>query len=142
MRQVTTILLGISLAIVGMLSILSADVYAVNTTAMTTIASSATNEACLGIGLANGSGGSSCGDNGGQLTNVLQTIINVFSAIVGIVAVIMIMVAGLQFITSNGNPQNVSKARMSLIYALIGIVVVVLAQVIVHFVFNQVTKAT
>jgi len=142
MRQVTTILLGISLTLAGTLSVLSANVYALNTITTTTIADSATNEACLGIGLANGNGGSSCGDNGGQLTNVLHTIINVFSAIVGIVAVIMIIVAGLQFITSNGNPQNISKARMSLIYALIGIVIVVLAQVIVHFVFSQAMKAT
>lgn len=101
--------------------------------------SAAANEACQGVNLLSSGG---CGDNGQQLSNVLHTIINIFSAVVGIVAVIMIIVAGLQFITSNGNPQNVSKARTSLIYALIGIVVVVLAQTIVHFVFDQVTKAT
>jgi cytochrome bd-type quinol oxidase subunit 2 len=107
------------------------------TSAMSTnvVASSvAANEACQGVGLLSGGG---CSDNGQQVTNVLGTIITIFSAIVGIIAVVMIIVAGLQFITSNGNPQNVSKARMSLIYAIVGIVIVIAAQTIVHFAISQ-----
>ena len=98
----------------------------------------AVNEACVGVGLTSGNG---CTDNGIQLSTTLGVIINIFSAIVGLVAVIMIIVAGLQFITANANPQNIAKARSSLLYAIVGLVVVVLAQVIVHFVINQASTA-
>jgi cytochrome bd-type quinol oxidase subunit 2 len=102
------------------------------------IASAASNEACSGVGLFDGS---TCGDQGAAVNSALSTIINIFSAVVGVIAVIMIIVSGLQFITSSGNPQSVSKARSSLIYAIIGIVIVILAQLIVHFVINQVNAA-
>jgi cytochrome bd-type quinol oxidase subunit 2 len=98
----------------------------------------AANEACQGVGLATGSG---CSDNGTQVSSTLNTFINIFSAIVGIVAVIMIIIAGLQFITSGGNAQNVTKARSSLLYAIVGLIVVVSAQLIVHFVITQATTA-
>ena len=100
--------------------------------------SNAANEACQGVGLVSGQWMS---DNGIQVNTTLDTIINIFSAIVGLVAVIMIIVAGLQFITANANPQNIAKARTSLIYAIVGLVIVVLAQVIVHFVISQATSA-
>jgi type IV secretion system pilin len=102
------------------------------------VASAASNEACTGAGLVTDASGTCEGDNGLALGGTITTIINLLSAIVGVVAVIMIIVAGLQFITSNGNPQNVAKARSSLIYALVGVVIVVLAETIVHFVINQV----
>jgi len=92
------------------------------------------NEACTGVGLVSGGG---CGDNGTQVSNTLGTMINVFSAIIGFIAVIMIIVAGLQFMTANGNTQNITKARTSLMYAIIGLIIVVLAQALVHFVINQ-----
>ena len=101
----------------------------------------ASNEACQGVGLVSGTGGCENQTNGSQLNSVLATFINVFSAIVGLVAVIMIIVAGLQFITANANPQNIAKARSSLLYAIVGLVVVVLAQVIVHFVITQASAA-
>ena len=58
--------------------------------------------------------------------------------IVGVVAVIMIIIGGLKYITSSGDSNNVSSAKNTILYAIIGLVVVVLAQVIVRFV---VTKA-
>lgn len=67
----------------------------------------------------------------------LTTIINIFSAIVGVIAVIMIIVGGLRYITSGGDANKVGAAKQTLIYAIIGLVVVALAQLIVHFVLNQ-----
>ncbi len=100
--------------------------------------SNSANEACQGVGLVSGNG---CADNGTQLNTTLDVFINIFTAIVGLVAVIMIIVAGLQFITANAEPQNVAKARSSLLYAIVGLVVVVIAQVIVHFVITQASTA-
>ena len=87
-----------------------------------------------------GQTGNNCEDTG--VTNTIQGIIKIISYIAGIIAIIMIIVSGLRFITSGGDSGKVASARNSLIYALIGIVVVVLAQVMVHFVFTQATTAT
>jgi hypothetical protein len=89
---------------------------------------------CQGISDASGSG---C-NNGGQLTTVTRHIINIFSTIVGIVAVIMIMVSGFKYITAGGDSGNVSSAKSTLIYAIVGLVIVALAQAIVKFVLHNV----
>ncbi len=73
---------------------------------------------------------------------LLDNIVNIFSAIVGVVAVIMIIVGGLRYITSGGDSSRVGSAKTTIIYALVGLVVVVLAQLIVHFVINQATTAS
>lgn len=77
--------------------------------------------------------------NPSSLDSTITTIINLLSAIVGVVAVIMIIIAGLRFTASAGNPEAAKSARSTIMYAVIGLVVVALAQVIVHFVLNKVT---
>ncbi|HVU59865.1 MAG TPA: pilin [Candidatus Saccharimonadales bacterium] len=76
-------------------------------------------------------------DNTQNLQTLLTTAINYFSVIVGVIAVIMIIVGGLRYITSGGESGKVSGAKTTIIYALIGLVVVALAQLIVHFVLSQ-----
>lgn len=70
------------------------------------------------------------------LQSVLAKAINIFSLIVGVIAVIMIIVGGLKYITSGGDSSNVSGAKNTIIYALVGLVIVALAQFIVRFVLN------
>lgn len=77
-------------------------------------------------------------DPNGSVNRILTTIINVFSLVVGIIAVIMIIIGGIRFVLSGGDSNNVSAARNTIIYAIVGLVVVALAQVIVHFVLNRV----
>ena len=116
------------------------DVHVMALAPSTTVASStAANEACQGLNLLGSNG---CGNGSSQVNDTLSAIINVFSAIVGIVAVIMIIVSGLQFMTANGDPQGIAKARTALLYAIIGLVIVVLAQTIVHFAISQASTAT
>lgn len=67
------------------------------------------------------------GDDG-----ILTKIVTILSILVGIGAVIGIMLGGLKFITSGSNPQEVSKAREIIIYAVVGLFVAALAQVIVR----------
>jgi cytochrome bd-type quinol oxidase subunit 2 len=78
--------------------------------------------------------------NGLDLDKVITAIVNIFSIVVGIVAVFMIIVAGIRFVTSGGDSNNVSSARSTIIYALVGLAVVVLSQVIVKFVLNRITR--
>lgn len=71
----------------------------------------------------------------------LATIINLLSVIVGIVAVIMIIMGGFRYITSGGSQEKVTSAKNTILYAVIGLVVVALAQVIVRFVLSEATRA-
>lgn len=70
--------------------------------------------------------------------SVLEMIISLLSIVVGIAAVIGIIIGGLKFVTSGNNPQEVTKARETVIYALVALAVAALAQVIVRFVISGV----
>jgi cytochrome bd-type quinol oxidase subunit 2 len=78
-------------------------------------------------------------DDSTNLNNLIAKIINILSVIVGIVAVIMIIIAGLRYVTSGGKQESVTSAKNTILYAIIGLVIVALAQIIVHFVLKNVT---
>ena len=84
-----------------------------------------------------------CGDakNGSNTIGAkIKTLLNVLSAIVGVLAVLMIIYAGFRYVTSAGSEAGIKAAKGAIIYAIIGLVVVALAQVIVHFVISNVTS--
>ena len=88
-----------------------------------------------------------CPDNGTDngntnINNIIKTIINVFSWVVGVVAVIMIIVGGFRYVTAGGDSNNVSSAKNTIIYAIIGLVIVAMAQFIVQFVLNKVNTTS
>lgn len=89
-------------------------------------------------------GGSTCSAATGgtsSLNDIIAKVINIFSVIVGIIAVIMIIVGGFFYITSGGKQESVQKAKNTILYAIIGLVIVALAQVIVKFVLQKSTSA-
>lgn len=85
--------------------------------------------------------GTTCdtGSAQGTVNSIIATVINIFSLVVGVVSVIMIIIGGLKYITSGGDTGNVSGAKNTILYAIVGLVIVALAQVIVKFVLNKVT---
>jgi heme/copper-type cytochrome/quinol oxidase subunit 2 len=91
---------------------------------------------------ANNAAGTSGGDSASTLTDTAVNLINVLSLIVGAVAVVMIIVAGVRFVSSAGNEAAVKSAKTTLVFAVIGLVVVAVAQIVVHFVLDNTTKAT
>lgn len=97
---------------------------------------SARNEACGGAQL-KGSSADCANADTGKLDNTVSSLINILSIIVGLIAVIMIIINGLKLITSNGDSNRVSSARQGIIYAVVGLIFVALAQVIVKFVINN-----
>lgn len=70
---------------------------------------------------------------------VLSNVINMALYVVGIIAVVMIIVAGVQMATSAGDPRKVAKAKSTMIYSVIGLLVAILAYAIVNFVIGKVT---
>ena len=69
----------------------------------------------------------------------LQNILNFFFGLAAAIAVLMIVVAGFFFVTARGNPEIVAKARMTILYACIGLVVVIFAATITTFIIFKVT---
>ena len=78
----------------------------------------------------------------GSIGTLAASIVKIFSLIVGAVSVIMIIYGGFRYITSGGDSNRVGSAKNTLIYAVIGLLIVALAQLIVHFVLNQSTNIT
>lgn len=72
------------------------------------------------------------GENG-IMTKVAQTIV----FIVGAVSVIMIIIGGLRYVLSGGDSTGTAGAKNTIIYALVGLVVAIFAQVIVSFVLSK-----
>jgi len=80
------------------------------------------------------------GEGTERIQNIVKMVINIFSVIVGIVAVIMIIWGGFKYITSGGDSGNITSAKNTIIYAIIGLVIVALAQFFVQFVLEQVVE--
>ena len=79
--------------------------------------------------------GTDCSGSG--ITKIVRAAVTVLSIIIGAAAVLMIVVSGLRYITSSGDSAKVSAAKTTLIYALIGVAIAALAQLLVHFALNQ-----
>lgn len=74
---------------------------------------------------------------GRTFTDILRRIVNILSVIIGIIAVIMIIFGGFRYITSGGAQDKVAGAKNTILYALIGLIIVALAQIIVRFVLSS-----
>jgi uncharacterized membrane protein len=74
-----------------------------------------------------------------RVDQIVSQIINIMSLVVGVVAVIMIIIGGFKYVTSGGDSGNVTGAKNTILYAVVGLVVVALAQVIVRFVVDRAT---
>lgn len=114
---ITTLVLGLSLFV-------PATALAQNKTAI-----------CEGVGKT--AGASDC-SGASSLDGIIKTVINVMSMVVGVIAVIMIIIGGIKYVTSSGDSNNVNSAKNTILYAIVGLVVVALAQVIVRFVLGKV----
>jgi hypothetical protein len=102
-------------------------------------ASSFTKDACSGVAQI---GGATCGSSSNTgIDNIITWVVNILSVIVGVAAVIMIIIGGFKYVTSGGEASDTAEAKNTIIYALVGIVIVVLAQVLVHFVLNKSSTA-
>lgn len=96
-------------------------------------------DACAGLNQVDSTQG--CGTNGTAFGKIVQTVVTILSYIIGIAAVIMIIVSGFKYITSGGDSGKVSSAKSTLIYALIGLFIVALAQGLVHWALHKANQA-
>ena len=102
------------------------------------------NSLCKGSNLSFDNNANACTETGTDskttLNNIVSTVINIFSIVVGIIAVIFIIIGGVKYITSGGEAANITAAKNTIMFAIVGLVVVALAQVLVKYVLARVVN--
>src|SRR5688500_19319399 len=70
-------------------------------------------------------------------TGIFSTVTNVLLFVVGAISVIMIIIGGLRYVLSGGNPANVTAAKNTILYALVGLIVALLSYAMINFVLTN-----
>lgn len=86
-------------------------------------------------------GSAACSAGGNPITGpdgALTRVTQVVAYLAGITAIILLIVSGFMYITASGDSQKISAAKNTIIYALIGLLIVVFAQGIIIFILNKV----
>jgi hypothetical protein len=68
---------------------------------------------------------------------IFTTVSNVMLFIVGAISVIMVIVGGLRYVISGGNTTNVAAAKNTILYAVVGLVIAIMAYAIINFVIGS-----
>jgi hypothetical protein len=72
-------------------------------------------------------------------SGIFRTITNVLLFILGAISVIMIIIGGLRYVISGGNSTAVTAAKNTILYAIVGVIVALLAYAIINFVLTSFT---
>ena len=80
-------------------------------------------------------GGGEC--DGDALSAFLKRIVNILLFLVGTISVIVIIIGGIRYVTSGGDQAQITGAKNTILYAVIGVVVAVMAYAIVNFVLGS-----
>ena len=83
--------------------------------------------------------GTAQGGNATDLMAVIKAIVNALLALVGIVAIIYIVIGGVRYLTSQGDESALESAKNTIIYALIGLVIIFISAVVINLVLAQAT---
>lgn len=96
-------------------------------------------ESALAMGVQSGVESAKADDQPADLfgtSGVFTTISNVLLFIVGAIAVIMLIIGGLRYVVSGGDSSQVQGAKNTILYALIGVIIAILAYAAVNFVVS------
>ena len=77
-------------------------------------------------------------ENAGDLDITIGNILNIIIGSLGVIAVIVIIIGGVLYMTSSGDRGKVKKAKDTILYGVIGLIICVLAAAIVNFVIANV----
>ncbi len=71
---------------------------------------------------------------------VFALVVTILALVIGVAAVIVIIIAGIQYMLSTGDPTKTNNAKNAILYAIIGIVVAVIARFVVLFIVDRLGK--
>ena len=75
-------------------------------------------------------------------SGIFQKITNIALYLIGAISVLMLIYGGIRYTTSGGDAKNVTAAKNTILYAIVGIVVAILAYAIVNFVISGLAPTT
>lgn len=78
-----------------------------------------------------------CNSKGDNAQSIMKNVINTILLVLGMIAVIMIVIGGIRYTTSNGDSGAVKSAKDTILYSVVGLVVAILAFSIVNFVVGR-----
>lgn len=78
-----------------------------------------------------------CKEKNDSVNPAIQAIIGLLIFAIGAISVIMIIVGGIRYVVSNGDASKIKTAKDTIFYAVVGLIVALLAYAIVNFVVNQ-----
>ena len=90
-----------------------------------------------GVNSARGEGVS---DNTASPESLVKQFVNIFLFAVGALSVIMLIWGGIRYVLSGGDSGAVSSAKKTILYAVVGLIVAILAYAIVNFVITTIAK--
>jgi hypothetical protein len=96
-----------------------------------------TSPAFAGSELQNGATAARASGTANSLEGIFATVSNTLIYIVGAVAVIFLIIGGLRYVISNGDPKAVTAAKDTILYAIVGIVVAIVSYAAVNFVITR-----
>ena len=80
----------------------------------------------------------SCAQGPRTVTGTIKSVVNVIVFITGAISVLMIIIGGLRYTISGGDQGSITGAKNTILYAVIGLIVSVMAYAIVNFVLKNV----
>lgn len=70
-------------------------------------------------------------------TGILTTVTNVLLFVVGAISVIMVIIGGFRYVVSGGNSANITTAKNTILYAVVGLIIAIMAYALVNFVIGS-----
>ncbi len=94
---------------------------------------------CDTLGQVTGNSCESVDESGVSIQNVVEGALNLLTFVAGMATVVMVIIAGVKYVTSQGDSAAIGNAKATLLYALVGIVIVLLSQTIIFFFVGNTT---
>ena len=82
-----------------------------------------------------------CGNNNATIKDVVVNILNIVIGLSGFVAAVFIIIGGYNYMTSTGDSTKIEKAKKTILYAVIGLIICGLAIAIVNFTAARINES-
>lgn len=123
------------------ISIFSLNIFSLAPVSASNASASASRDVCNASGVsAEVKKAAGCSGNSNALPKAIQSILSAIIVVSGIIAVVFIVYGGIQYMTSAGDAGKIKKAKDTILYAVIGLIVCALAFAIVNFVIGSILK--
>ncbi len=97
--------------------------------------------AVAGIGLVDcGNWGLACDGSEGAIKGYIRSMVNISLTFIALIAIIFIIIGGVRYIASQGDSKEVEQAKRTILYAVIGLIVIGLSAALVNFVVLAIGK--